>query len=400
MKRILGHLRPEQVSGVAIIAAILLGLAAKNSVFEPLYNFAHHARVRIGVESWMSDEPLILWINEGFMTFFFLLVGTELKRELFEGHLANFRQAVLPAYAAVGGMAAPALIYLVLTWTDPASVRGWAIPTATDIVLALGVLTLIGSRVPPALKAFLTALAIIDDIGAVLIIGLFYAKDLFLAPLLVAALAAGGLWILNRYKITRIGPYILAGGTLWLGMLNAGVEAALAGVVIGFAIPMRATSPAGGSPLRQVERIVYPWVALAVVPLFAFFNSGVLISANSIQDLGTPVSLGIISGLFLGKQIGITAVAWAATRIGAAQLPPSVTWPQIYGVSVIAGIGFTMSLFVTTLAFRDPNIVANAKLAILVASLLSGTVGLTILYAATKRLKAAPAGTESARENA
>lgn len=396
MKKLLSRFRLEQASGAIIIVAILLGLAAKNSALAPLYNFAHHATVHIGIGSWTSDEPLILWINEGFMTFFFLLVGTELKRELLEGHLSNFKQAVLPAYAAVGGMAAPALIYVAFTWADPASVRGWAIPTATDIVLALGVITLLGPRVPAALKAFLTALAIFDDIGAVLIIGLFYAKGLFLAQLLVATIAASGLWLLNRSMITRVWPYIIVGGTLWLAMLNAGVEAALAGVLIGFAIPMRMPSPIEDPPLRRVERAVYPWVVLAVVPLFAFFNSGILIDAGAISHLNTPASLGIILGLFFGKQIGIVTAVWAAARLGAIQLPHGVTWQQTYGVSVIAGIGFTMSLFVTTLAFTDPNAVASAKLAILVASLLSGAIGLFILHAATKPSKTAPARTKSA----
>lgn len=381
-----------------IIVAMALGLAAKNSPLAPLYDFAHHATVHLGIGSFVSEEPVILWINEGLMVFFFLLVGVEMKRELLDGHLSTFRQAVLPAYAAAGGMAAPALVYVAFNWADPLSLRGWAIPTATDIVLALGLVTLLGPRVPVALKAFLTALAIFDDIGAILIIGLFYGKGLVLSPLLIAAFALGGLGLLNRYRVIRVWPYVIIGGTLWLAMLNSGFEAALAGVLIGFAVPRRAPSSAHGSPLRSVERAVQPWTVLLVVPLFAFFNSGVVIDARAVENLGSPVSLGVILGLFLGKQFGIMTATWAATRLGAARLPHGVTWLQIYGAAVIAGIGFTMSLFVTILAFPGQEIATNAKLAVLTASLFSGAVGLVILYAATRPTETSPVSSEKATE--
>lgn len=378
-------LRLESLSGLMIVVAMALGLAAKNSPIAHLYDVVHHATVHIGIGAWVSDEPLIFWINEGLMVFFFLLVGLELKRELLEGYLSTLRQALLPAYAAAGGMAVPALVYVGFTWADPASVRGWAIPTATDIVLALGILMLLGRRVPAALKVFLTALAIFDDIGAVLIIGIFYGKALFVLPLVAAAIALGGLWLLNKYAVTTAWPYIVVGGTLWLAMVNSGFEATLAGVLIGFAVPMRVSPNADRSPLERVEAEIHPWVALVVVPLFAFFNAGVAVDARVFANLGTPVSLGIVFGLFFGKQLGIMAATWAAVRLGAARLPDGVTWSQIYGAAAVAGIGFTMSLFVTTLAFTDPETIANAKLAVLAASALSATVGLFILYAATKR---------------
>ena len=380
--RLLGSRR---LPGYLILVAMLAGLGAANSPLKPIYDYIHHATVHFGIGPLTFEEPLIFWINEGLMVFFFLSVSMEIKRELREGHLSTFRRAILPAYCAVGGMMAPALIYAAFTWSDPAALRGWAIPTATDIVLALSILALLGARVPVALKAFLTALAIFDDIGAVLIIGLFYGKGLALAPVAVAGLACGGLWLLNRYVITSVWPYALVGGILWVAMLNSGLEAALGGVLIGMAVPLHKAGSDGGSPLRRVERDLYPWVALVIVPLFAFFNSGVVIGNAALDDLGSPASLGIILGLFVGKQIGILGVAWATVRLGAARLPDGVDWLQVYGVAVVAGIGFTMSLFVATLAFPDPATTASAKLAVLTGSLLSGMIGFVILLMATNR---------------
>ena len=377
----------ERLSGLMIAVAMALGLAAKNSSLVASYDFVHHATVHVGVGSWVSDQPLIFWINEGLMVFFFLLIGLELKRELVNGHLSTLKQAMLPACAAVGGMAVPALIYVALNWSDQSLMRGWAIPTATDIVLALSVLMLLGRRVPLALKAFLMALAIFDDIGAVLIIGLFYGDGLNGLPVVGAALALGLLGFLNKYVITRVWPYALSGGLLWLSMLGAGFEAALAGVLIGFAVPMEDRANPGKSPLQTVEKTLHPWVAVVVVPSFAFFNSGVVVDADALAAMGSSVSLGIILGLFLGKQLGIIGATWGAVRLFGARLPRGVTWRQIYGVAVLAGIGFTMSLFVATSAFNDPTAVANAKLAVLLASGLAAVFGILILFSATKRLQ-------------
>lgn len=380
-------LNADRLRGALILAGLTGGLAAANSPLGSFYDYAHHATVHLGIGNLTSDEPLIFWINDGLMAFFFLLVGMEIKWELLEGHLSSFKQAVLPVYAAAGGMAVPALIYASVTWGDPAALRGWAVPTATDIVLAVSVLAMLGSRVPPALRAFLTALAIFDDIGAVLIIGLFYGKGFALAPLAVVTAALLGLWLLNRFSVTHVWPYVAFGGTLWVSMLSSGFEAALAGVLIGVAIPLRTP---GHAPLQHVERLFQPWVSYVVIPTFAFFNSGVALGAGAFGGLLAPGSRGIILGLLVGKPLGIVVATWVALRFGAGLKPKGVTWAQICGGAIIAGIGFTMSLYVATLAFPDPQMLASAKLAILVGSLLTGVVGFSVLLLATRPAEPRP----------
>lgn len=376
-------LSTDRLPGLLILAGLIAGLAAVNSPLRPYYEYAHHATVHLGIGDLTSDEPLILWINEGLMVFFFLLVGMEIKRELLEGHLSTFRQAALPGFAALGGMAIPALIYAAVTWENAAALRGWAVPTATDIVLAVSVLALLGSRVPAALRAFLVAVAIFDDIGALLIIGLFYGKGLLVAPLAVAAVALLGLWLLNRMAVTRVWPYVIIGAALWAAMLGSGLEAALAGVLIGIAVPLR--MPQGApAPLRHVEREVAPWVSFVVIPLFAFFNSGVPVDAGTVDRLLAPVSTGIMLGLVVGKPVGILVSTWAAVRLGAGRLPAGVTWQQVSGASFVAGIGFTMSLFIAALAFPDPRMLASAKLAVLIASLVAAVAGVVILHQTTR----------------
>jgi len=390
-------LSADRLPGVLILAGLIAGLAAVNSPLRPYYDYAHHASVHLGIGALKAEEPLILWINDGLMVFFFLLVGLEIKRELLVGHLSTTGQAALPAYAAAGGMAVPALIYVALAWSDAAALRGWAVPTATDIVLATSMIALLGSRVPTALRAFLLALAVFDDIGAVLIIGLFYGKGLVAAPLAVAGLALLGLWLLNSFAVARIWPYAAVGGLLWAAMLSSGFEPALAGVLIGLAIPL-GTPHVGGSPLYRVERTVRPWVSAAVIPLFAFFNAGVAIDATVFDSLLAPPSMGIVLGLFLGKPIGILGAAWAAVRLGAGRLPSGVTWVQIGGVAAVAGVGFTMSLFVAALAFPDARLLASAKFAVLVASAVSASAGLAVLSAADRRAAFAAAASVQAVE--
>lgn len=376
-------LRTDRLPGLLILAGLIFGLVAVNSPLRPYYEYAHHATVHLGIGDLTSDEPLILWINEGFMIFFFLLVGMEIKRELLEGHLSTIRQAALPGFAALGGMAMPALIYAAITRENAAALQGWAVPTATDIVLAVSVLALLGSRVPAALRAFLVAVAIFDDIGALLIIGLFYGKGLLVPPLAVAAVALLGLWLLNRMAVIRVWPYVIIGGTLWAAMLGSGLEAALAGVLIGIAVPLR--MPQGApAPLRNVEREVGPWVSFVVIPLFAFFNSGVPVDAGTVDRLLVPVSTGIMLGLVVGKPVGILVSTLAAVRLGAGRLPAGVTWQQVSGVSFVAGIGFTMSLFIAALAFPDPRMLASAKLAVLIASLVAAVAGVVILHQTTR----------------
>jgi len=306
-----------------------------------------------------------------------------------EGHLATPRRMALPAFAALGGMVLPAAMYASLNGTDPVAIRGWAIPTATDIVLALGVLSLLGPRVPTGLKVFLTALAIFDDIGAVLVIALFLGEAISLVPLAVAGLAVAGLVFLNHFRITRSAAYVVLGVVLWLAMLEAGLEPALAGVVIAFAIPLHRRRELGSSPLRELERRLHPWGILFVVPVFAFFNAGIVVDTEIFTSLLSDPSLGIVGGLFLGKQAGVAGTAWLTVRLGLGQLPPGVKWGQIYGVALLAGIGFTLSLFVVSLAFAPGTAIGSAKIAVLVGSSMSAVAGLAVVYLATQKSRPA-----------
>lgn len=376
--------RFEQASGLVMIAAMLLALAAANSPLAALYERVHHLPVHLRFGPLLIEEPLVQWINEGLMVLFFVLVGLEIKREVLEGHLSTLKCSALPAIAALGGMAVPAAIYTAFTWTDPVLIRGWAIPTATDIVLALGILSLLGTRVPTTLKVFLTALAIFDDIGAVLIIGMFYGEELSATPLLLAGIAVGLLVLLNVLRVARAIPFIVLGVILWLAMLKSGTAAALAGILIAFVVPMHLPGCECSSPLRETERRLHPWVVLLIVPLFAFFNAGIAINSGSLASLWTSASLGIVVGLYIGKQMGVFGAAVLAVRLGIGELPRGVTWPQIYGVALLAGIGFTMSLFVAALAFPDAALVASAKLAILLGSFLSAVTGVCIIFFSTR----------------
>ena len=369
----------EKASGLLIAVAILLGFAAANSPLSALYQAVHHAPLHVGIGSIEINEPLIQWINEGLLVLFFVLVGLEIKRELLEGHLATPRRAALPAVAAFGGMVAPAAIYVSLNWSNADAIQGWAIPTATDIVLVIGLLALLGSRVPVGLKVFLTALAIFDDIGAVLIIALFYGGELSFAPLILGGFGAASLFALNRFQVAHPATYIIAGLILWASMLKAGLEPALAGVLIALAVPLRMSDHLRSSPLKETERRLYPWGALVVVPLFAFFNAGVVIDGEAVSRIFGPVSLGVLGGLFLGKQFGVFAATWMAVRLGIGQLPEGVNWRQVYGAALFAGVGFTMSLFITSLAFSDARLIASAKLAILGGSLLSAIAGSLVI---------------------
>lgn len=367
-----------------MIAAMLLALAAANSPLAALYERVHHLPVHLRFGPLLIEEPLVQWINEGLMVLFFVLVGLEIKREVLEGHLSTLKCSALPAIAALGGMAVPAAIYTAFTWTDPVLIQGWAIPTATDIVLALGILSLLGTRVPTTLKVFLTALAIFDDIGAVLIIGLFYGDDISATPLILASIAVGGLVLLNVLRVDRAIPYIVVGLFLWVAMLKSGTAAALAGILIAFAVPMHLPGCDCSPPLRETERRLHPWVVLLVVPLFAFFNAGIAIDSSAVASLWTTASFGIVAGLFIGKQMGVFGAALLAVRLGIGELPRGVTWSQVYGAALLAGIGFTMSLFVASLAFPSAAMVAAARLAILLGSLLSAVTGVCVIFISSR----------------
>jgi len=348
-----------------------LGLAMANSPLAPDYEAMLHAPI--------GGLDLLHWINDGLITFFFLLVGLEIKREMVEGQLDTWPHRALPFIAAFGGMLVPALIFMAANFSHPENWRGWAVPTATDIAFALGVLALVGSRVPASLKVFLTSLAIIDDLGAILIIATFYASDLSFVALAVAAVFAVALYWLNRRGETRPLPYVLLGFMLWAAMLFSGIHATLAGVILAMMIPIDHASDGKSSLLHSMERGLSKWVAYLVLPIFAFANAGVSIGSTGHMSLISPLGLGIIGGLFLGKQLGVFAAVYFAKQAGVAALPARANWRQIYGVAALCGIGFTMSLFIGLLAFADPEKQAVLKLAVLVGSLLSALAGALIL---------------------
>jgi len=361
----------EASGGVLLMGSTALALAVANTFLGPAYEEALHARV--------AGLDLRDWINDGLMTFFFLLVGLEIKREMVEGQLDTWPRRALPLVAAFGGMFVPAVIFMAVNFPHPENWRGWAVPTATDIAFALGVLALVGSRVPGSLKVFLTSLAIIDDLGAILIIAIFYASNLSIAALAVAAVFAAALYWLNRRGETRLLPYILLGVLLWTAMQFSGIHATLAGVVLAMLIPIDSAGDGRHSLLHSMERALSPWVAFLVLPIFAFANAGVAIKWNMLSPLG----LGIVGGLFLGKQIGILSAGYLAKKARIAVLPAGASWRQIYGVAVLCGIGFTMSLFIGLLAFTDPETEAVLKLSVLVGSLLSALVGALVLLTVT-----------------
>jgi len=386
-----GLSRSQYAAGAAALVAMLLAFALANSPARGLYNLVHHTPVMVRVGALAIDKPLILWINDGLMVFFFLITSLELKREILEGQLSSPAAIAAPGIAALGGMAVPALMYAAFNVSDPDAMRGWAIPISTDTVLALTLLSLLGARVPVSLKIFLTALAIFDDLGAILVMALFYTERLALPSLVMAAVGIVALVGLNVFNVTRTAAYVIVGVFLWIAVLKSGVQATLAGVVIGLAIPMEGTQNGKRySPVRQVEHQLYPWVSLGVVPAFAFFNSGIALSRSTVNELATPVSLGIVLGLFAGKQLGVFGATWLAVRLGIAKLPEGAGWRQLYGVALVAGIGFTMSLFIAGLAFADPEAFRSARLSVVVGSLISAGAGVAVLWSASrKRLAAA-----------
>lgn len=369
--------RHEAAGGVFLMLAALAAMIVANSAFAPSYDAALSAKLAITLNGDGLAKPLILWINDGLMAVFFFLIGLELKREMLEGRLKNPRDVALPGIAALGGMAVPALIFAALNWSSPETLPGWAIPAATDIAFALGLLALVGTRAPSALKLFLLTLAILDDLGAILIIALFYTAHL---KVLYLALALGPLaamaW-LNARGAHRVAPILLLGVVLWVLVLKSGVHATLAGVVTAFFIPL--TDRWGKSPLHSLEHGLTPWVAFFIVPVFAFANAGVELSGLSTDSLTSPLTLGIVAGLVLGKQIGVFGATWLLVKSGLARLPDGVNWAHIYGLSALAGIGFTMSLFIGGLSYGDPALMNEVRLGVLAASAISAVIGFVVL---------------------
>jgi len=364
---------------VLIIAAALAMLLANSGLTSHLYQAFLSTPVQLKVGPLEINKNMLLWINDALMAVFFLLVGLEVKRELVLGSLASRQQAAFPVIAAIGGMVVPALLYLAFNYQDPITRQGWAIPAATDIAFALGVLALLGNRVPLTLKIFLMALAIIDDLGAIIIIALFYTSDLSVLSLGVAGVAIAVLALLNLCNVRRTGVYILVGAILWTAVLKSGVHATLAGVIVGFFIPLKEKE--GRSPAGELEHVLHPWVAFLILPLFAFANAGVSLAGVTLESLTSLLPLGIIAGLFIGKPLGIGLFCWLAVRLKLATLPQDTTGRQIFAVSVLCGIGFTMSIFISTLAFgdMDPQLITWAKLGILIGSLLAAVTGYSLL---------------------
>jgi len=364
---------------ILIIAAAAAMVFANLDATQGLYHAFLETPVELRVGVLEINKNMLLWINDALMAVFFLLVGLEVKRELVQGSLASRQRAAFPVIAAIGGMVVPALLYLAFNYQDPIARQGWAIPAATDIAFALGVLALLGSRVPVALKIFLMALAIIDDLGAIVIIALFYTSDLSILSLSVAAGAIAALALLNIFNVRRTGIYILVGVVLWTAVLKSGVHATLAGVIIGFFIPLKEQN--GQSPASQLEHVLHPWVAFMILPLFAFANAGVSLQGVTLSGLTSMLPMGIIAGLFIGKPLGISLFCWLALKLKLASLPEGTTFRQIMAVGVLCGIGFTMSIFISTLAFAsmDPQLIVWAKLGILTGSLLAAFVGYSLL---------------------
>jgi NhaA family Na+:H+ antiporter len=384
MTAIREFLKLESASGILLVVAGVLAMVAANTPLADGYEALLQTQFKVQLGEFKLDKPLVIWVNDLLMAIFFLLVGLEIKREVVMGELSDSSKVALPAIAALGGMIVPAAIYAALNWNDPVGIRGWAIPSATDIAFALGVLSLLGERVPVGLKIFLMTLAVLDDLGAIIIIALFYTDGLSLTALMLAGLAVAALFALNRFGVLRIAPYVLVGSVLWLCVLKSGVHATLAGVVAALFVP--ATGLAGDrehSPLRRLEHSLHPWVAFGILPIFAFSNAGVALEGMSLRDLLQPIPLGIMLGLFVGKQVGVFTFAWAAVKLGIARLPTGVEFRHVYGAAIICGIGFTMSLFIGMLAFEDTEIgkfIVTDKLGILVGSLTSAVVGYVVLH--------------------
>ena len=373
----------ESASGYLLIAATVLALVIANiPAAQVVYQWILGLHLTITIGGLGVDKPLLLWTNDALMVFFFMLVGLELKREVVEGQLSRPDQMILPIMAALGGLVVPAVIYWALNGDIPGQKNGWAIPTATDIAFALAMLGLLGSRVPISLKVFLTTIAIVDDIAAIVIIAVFYSSDLSLVSLGLAGLGIAVLFALNRMKVMNLAPYMLTALFIWLCVLKSGVHATLAGVVVAAFIPLRPGD--SESPARHLEHALHPWVAFAVLPIFAFANAGVSFYGMSVEKLSNGVPMGIILGLVFGKQLGVFGMVALARLLRIAKLPSGATWGQVYGVALLSGIGFTMSLFIGTLAFEhgDFNVLSGVKMGVLVGSVLSAIAGLLVLHLA------------------
>jgi len=375
----------ESAGGIALLITAVIAMVWANSPWAELYESVFDTHITIGYGKYSLTEPLRLWINDGLMAVFFFVVGLEIKRELMVGELSSLRGAALPVAGALGGMALPAFVFVLFNLgTD--NIRGWAIPTATDIAFALGVIRLFGSRVPRSAVVFLTALAIVDDIGAVAIIAFVYTAKLNLLAFGLALIAGFILLLLNRLKVSSLHPYFLAGTFLWIAFFFAGIHPTIAGVVLGMLVPGKHKKPHHESPLHKAEKMLLPWVTFLIMPVFALANAGITVNLKVIAELfSTPLALGIIGGLLVGKQLGIFLFAYIAVKLKIAILPRGIGWRHIYGTAIIGGIGFTMSVFIADLALTASSNLALAKLSIILGSFLSGLFGATYILVSTRQ---------------
>lgn len=382
-------LRLEAAGGIVLVIAAALAMITANSPLSGIYDLFIDLPVEIRIGPLHIAKPLLLWINDGLMAVFFFLVGLELKREVLEGELSDARKIVLPALGAAGGIVVPAVIYAAFNWSDPLALQGWAIPAATDIAFALGVLALLGNRVPLSLRVFLVTIAIFDDIGAIAIIALFYTSHLSLSALAAAMSLMVPLFILNRRGVTANAPYLLLGIVMWVLLLKSGVHATLSGIVLALFVPMRDPKQPEHSPLKTLEHDLHTAVAFIILPLFAFANGGIALTHAGYEYLVHSVPLGIAAGLFAGKQVGIFAACWLGVALGLARRPEDMSWRGLYGIALLCGIGFTMSLFVGTLAFEETgdNRLFDERLGIIAGSILSGVAGYLVLHRAYPRNK-------------
>ena len=379
ISRISEFLRLEASGGIVIMFAAAAAIILANTPLAGVYQSFLEIPGAIQFGEIKVAKPLLLWVNDLWMAVFFFLVGLEIKREFMEGELSSRSDIVLPALAALGGIVVPVAIYVLINNGDATNLNGWAIPTATDIAFALAVLALLGSKVPLSLKVLLTAIAIIDDLGAISVIAIFYTAELSVTSLLLAAAGAAALVALNYFRVNHVAAYVLVGAFIWVCVLKSGVHATLAGVVTAFAIPLRVEDEEGHSLLKHLEHMLHPWVAFLVLPMFAFANAGVSLEGISVSSFVEPVTLGIAVGLFIGKQVGVFVPMWISIKLGIAQMPEGATWRQLYGVSLLCGVGFTMSFFIGGLAFELSDFEAPVRLGVLTGSVLSAVSGFLLL---------------------
>lgn len=385
MKRVVDFVKGQALGVMLLFMAALLALVMKNSAGAAWYDGFLTIPGIIQIGAFTIHKPLLLWVNDGLMALFFLLIGLDIKREILEGHLSTKAQLSLPVIAALGGIVVPAGIYAFLNWTDPNAMQGWAIPAATDIAFALGILSLFKGRIPTALKTALVAIAVLDDLVAIAIIALFYTESIAIVSLSIGVMATAVLLLLNRMKVMALGPYLVVGMVLWACVLKSGVHATLAGVLIAFCIPLRGKNASGKSPLVLLEQELHPWIMYCILPLFAFANAGVSLAGLSFTQLFQPITIGIAAGLFIGKQLGVMGFTYLGVLTGLCRLPQGVRWQQYYGMALLSGIGFTMSLFIGTLAFDDLSHQTALRLGVLLGSGLSGLLGYAMLSFSSKK---------------